>query len=270
VTVCIAAIASDGRIVTASDTLVSFGNMGSSDKVSVKMEPFHRSWTALMAGTMPECMAIIEIAQTTMEKCRPDLRSVASGFKKAYHAHLSETAADTVLGRYQMDMQEFKKTGLKKFGSERFNLLDQAIRDVAIDCEFLVFGFDEQHHPRLFTVTPPGVVSLCDKPGFWTIGSGSFAALGMLFSLGQSVDTPFEETIFNVLTAKFMAETPGVVGKHTHLFAKEEGNDFFSYPSWLEPTIRKWWEEHGKPRRDDGIIQQMRQDSMLKFALKNK
>ena len=81
----------------------------------------------------------------------------------------------------------------------------------------------------------------------------------MLFSIGQTVDNPFEETMFNVLMAKFMAETPGRVGEHTYLFAKEYDNDWFSYPTWIEPTIRTWWNDHGKQKRDETILHGMQQ-----------
>jgi hypothetical protein len=261
VTVCIAAIAGDKQIVTASDTLISFGDVGSADKVSVKMEPFHESWTALMsASDMSQCLPVIEIASENLKKSPSTLRAVTQGFKKAYRQHLAELAASQVLSNFDMDMEEFKNKGAKKFTPDVFSTLSQEIRAVNLDCEFLIYGFDGKKRPHIFAVAPPGVVSIYDKPGFWAIGSGAWAALSMLFSLAQSVDSPFEETVFNVLVSKFMAETPGKVGEHTFLFAKgDDNNRFFSYPIWWESTIRTWWNEHGKPRRDNGIVQQMRE-----------
>ena len=218
---------------------------------------------------MSQCLQILERAKDNLSKANRSLRAVAHGFKKAYQDHLSEMASDQILSRFQMDMKEFKEEGTKRFTPEMYNSLCQEIRTVKLDCEFLIFGFDKRKQPRLFTITPPGVMALYDKPGFWAIGSGSFAALSVLFSLGQTVDNPFEETLFNVLMAKFMAETPGRVGEHTHIYAMQEGNKWFSYPMWLEPTIRKWWNDHAKPRRDEGILQQMRQNSILKMAFKD-
>jgi 20S proteasome alpha/beta subunit len=260
VTVCIAAIASDGHIVTASDTLISWGNFVSSDATSVKVEPFHGSWLAMMSGDMSQCLPIVERATEKLEGKPSTLSIIKRGFREAYKEHLAETAADQVLSNYNMEMKEFKKNGAKIFTPEVFNSLNQEIKAVSLDCSFLVYGFDERGFPHILSVEPPGKVASFDKPGFWAIGSGSFAATGMLFSLHQSVDCSLNETIFDVLAAKFMAETPGVVGEHTHFYVHEKNCDWFSYPAGLVPAMRNWWNDKGKPRRDNTVLQQFRRE----------
>jgi hypothetical protein len=263
-TVCVAAITSDvssgkAHIVTASDTLISLGHYTSSDATSVKMEPFYESWHAMMAADdISQCVPIIAKVSEMLKGGSNTLAVVSGAFKKAYKQHLSELAADQVLAPFDMDMSEFKKNGAKVFTPEVFNSLSQEIKGVALDCSFLVYGFDERKWPHIFTVDPPGKVSIYDKPGFWAIGSGSFSALGMLFSLHQSIDRNFFETIFNVLAAKFMAETPGVVGEHTFFYLHENGCDWFRHPVGVVESMRHWWNEKGKPKLDAEVLRHFR------------
>jgi Proteasome subunit len=272
-TVCIAAITSDtpakSHIVTASDTLISFGRYNSADATSVKMESFYGSWHAMMAAEdVSQCIPIIARATENLQGEPETLSAVSRAFKKAYKEHLSEIAADQVLSHFDMGMAEFKKNGSKLFTPEIFNSLSQEIRNVTLECSFLVYGFDEKNWPHIFAVDPPGRISVHDKPGFWAIGSGSFAALSMLFSLHQSVDRGFFDTIFNVLAAKFMAESPGSVGEHTFFYIHEKDCDWFKHPVGVVETMREWWNNKGKPKLDPEVLKHFHRQDFTFYSTK--
>ena len=127
-----------------------------------------------------------------------------------------------------------------------------------VDCSFLVCGQDEKKIPHIFSIESPGNVSVHDIVGFHAIGSGGFAAMTMLYWLGQKQVLPQAETIFNVYAAKFMAESPGIVGERSYLFIKEFGCIASLHPANLDATMRAWWNEKGKPRRDEGIVQEIK------------
>jgi hypothetical protein len=131
------------------------------------------------------------------------------------------------------------------------------MRKVKAGCQFLACGFDAGRRPHLFVVDEPGTDSVYDKPGFCAIGSGSYAATGMLYYLEQRIDRTVHETIFNVCAAKFMAEKVPGVGQQTHLHIQKQGCNAFVLKSWVIPTIKKEWQERGQPRMPDGLLEQL-------------
>ena len=166
-------------------------------------------------------------------------------------------AADKVLGRFGMDMKTFVKSGKRRFTESAYAILHNEIREVKLGCEFLVAGFDAAKHPHIFTVSEPGIDSVYDKPGFCSIGTGKWAAEGMLYYRQQTVDRTLHETVLNVCAAKFMAERIPGVGETTFLFVKKEGCNAFMLESWVLPTIRAEWEKTGAPRIPDGLLKQI-------------
>jgi hypothetical protein len=186
VTVCIAALTRKNYIATISDQMISTA-YASVDNAIVKVESIHKDWSAMMASDdLTQCIPIIERAEAFFRGRANTLQNVRASFKRAYQKHLSEMAADEILGRFNMDMETFLKSGRKRFTESQFNSLCEKIQGVKTDCQFLVYGFDERKRPHLFVVREPGADHVYDRPGFCAIGSGGYAAEGMLYSLGQS------------------------------------------------------------------------------------
>jgi hypothetical protein len=232
--------------------------LASLDASTVKVEEFHDEWAALIAADdLTQCIPIIEIARDEFAGKPNKLRVARSCFTRAYRRRLAERAEGQVLGRFLCTAKEFKERGKHLFTEKVYNELASEIGKIKGDCDFLIYGFDARNMPHLFTVSDPGVDEIHDKPGFAAIGSGMYAANGMLYQLGQTVDRNVYETIFNVCAAKFTAERVAGVGKDTFLFVKKQGCRAFSRASWLLPTIRKAWEEQGQPRVPEGILKQM-------------
>jgi len=50
-----------------------------------------------------------------------------------------------------------------------------------------------------------------------------------------------------------MADKVGV-GRHTYIFIMKPGSGMCSIPTWVEPTIRKTWEENIQPRIPDDLV----------------
>lgn len=262
VTVCIAAISCEGYIVTASDMMIACA-LSSSDVATIKLEQFHKEWIVMMAGDdITQALPIIGKAETYFQKRANTLNVARNCFKRAYQNHLGELAADNVLGRFGLDMETFRKSGRRRFTEPVFNSLCEEIRKVKASCQFLACGFDEGRRPHLFVVDEPGTDSVYDKPGFCAIGSGSYAATGMLYYLEQRIDRTVHETIFNVCAAKYMAEKIPGVGAETFLHVKAQGCQAFTMETWVEPTIRKVWNDQGRPRVPQGIIEQIKRAHM--------
>lgn len=270
-TVCIAAIASDPTrtnpyIVTASDTMIQ-GSTFAPDANTVKSEPFHPDWTAMMASDdLAQCVPIIDKAQEYFKNRKNTLAVARSVFKRAYQRHLAEMREDAVLSGYKMTCEDFAKHGKRRFTERTYEDLRARMEAIEPKSEFLVFGFDSTKRPHIFCVEGVGTDRVLDKPGFCAIGSGKWAADAILFYLEQSIDKTLEETIFNVCAAKFAAERYGV-GKHTYLFVKRRGSIMFSWKSGMLEDIRKAWEEKGAPRVPAGVIEAIKQRSALLAGL---
>jgi hypothetical protein len=269
VTVCIAAIARDGYanepergdevIVSVSDKkLTLFYTSG--DGVVSKRFHFHSEWTALMAGSdITPCVEIMQAATGLLSGKHNTLRNIASAVKTAYQNRLQELIEDRILSRYGMKLQEFKASGKNQLTVEIFNSICSQIDNTSLECEFLVFGFDDNKIPHIFVVTNPGIVNVYDKPGFWAIGSGASAALSMLFYRGQNEDTEMEKALYHACEAKFMAETASDVGIETQFFISKHGHDTMSHKSTLLEVIRREWEKQGKPKFPRNVIKRIKE-----------
>jgi hypothetical protein len=255
-TLCMAAITQENYILTVSDTKVE-GLISSSDGCTVKMDPFAEDWNAMWASSdMTQCSSVVERAGRYFRNRANELHVARSCMKRAYQKHLSEMAADQVLGRFNVDMEGFLKSKSKRFADRISENLATQIQQIKVDWEFLAFGFDSHKQPHLFVVEEPGTDSVYDRLGFCAVGSARHAAEGLLLYLDQSRICTLHKTLINLLFAKFMAEKTGI-GKQTFIFAKKPGSTMFSMPLWIEPTIRDKWDKEVSPRVPDDLMREI-------------
>jgi 20S proteasome alpha/beta subunit len=252
---CIAAITGragidqqEDSIVTASDTRLSFGGDFSADG-STKIHVFHREWATMIAGDdIAQHRSVIERARVLLRGKSGKLTVVMDAFKKAYQDEFRAFIEDGLLSRFGMTMEDFKKRGKTQLLPEVFTEFSLTIKIASLGCRFLVYGLDDKKIGHIFTVSNPGKCELRDKPGFWAIGKGATSALSMLAALKQVRGrSTFEETIYNVLAAKYISEGASDVGRETYLFIKKYGTDGYSNKLGLEEEIRKIWETEGRP-----------------------
>jgi hypothetical protein len=263
-TVCIAAITKEKYIVTASDRMVS-GEI-SSDNCMTKSEQFHEDWSALISGDLASYAPILQRAKILLAQQENTLANASASLLRAFKEQLAQNAGDRVLGRFGMTMQDFLTKGKKQFRLEEHMSLWQEINAERLNCDFLAFGFDRDKTPHIFRVCEPGILEVYDKLGFWAIGSGEIAAKTMLYYYGQNVDARLPESLYRVITAKFMAERAPGVGKDTSLYVSKHGCFAFSQPYMLLHEIRASWEEKGKPQPSPDIIPKLEADCKTRIS----
>src|ERR1700682_5477719 len=157
---------------------------------SVKAEWISPHWLALFAGNdISPCVPICDMARANMTGRTNTIDSITSSFTSAYQNYLSNLAADKVLGRWKLTMEEFEDSGRKKFGQDNFDLLFSQITEVRLQCQFLVCGFDVVGLPHIFTVRNPGTAESYDTPGYYAIGDGAGAVISMLGFFRQNIIT---------------------------------------------------------------------------------
>jgi hypothetical protein len=187
--------------------------------------------------------------------------SIRITVNKAFKQFVSEWVMDGMLPAYNMDIEEFKKTGRKFLGDDLFREVAKRMNDEVkkyLTDELLVIGWGKSELSAMIHQKSAITSSSHALSGMAAIGSGGEVALSTLLLLGQSRYTPLEEALYNVAAAKFMAEKSegDDVGRATGMFIARQrvaGDD----PQLLAGTriqdneikeIRELWEKHGKPK----------------------
>ena len=155
-------------------------------------------------------------------------------------------------------MEEFVKEGKKFFGLPLFTDMKYQVDSVRLGSALMIYGYDDKAVPHIFTVDDDAGYENHDLYGFWTIGSGASVAISSLTFGQQGITNGENETFYQVITAKFMAESVGGVGKSTHvLLIREDGNARVFTTSILA-AIKDMWKNFGMPRVPDGAIDAVR------------
>jgi hypothetical protein len=265
VTTCITAIVdrfwdkedTESLIVAASDTRLSFGGLYASEGV-VKYKPFHRDWSALIAGNdISQAIPVTERASELLRGKSGAANVVRREFKRAYQEHRREVMADIYLSSFDMTIPKFNLVGKRQMNRELHADFSFRIKNYDLGCTFMVYGFDDDGDPHIFTVSNPGSADPYDKPGFWAIGAGQTSAISMLTALRQHPSrSSLHETIYNVLAAKYTSEIswPRTVGQETWLFVHKRGCSVWAHKEGMETEVREIWENEGRPRTNSNAV----------------
>src|ERR1700676_597257 len=207
-TVCIVSHSyGENSFVAVADSMLSTSDM-SHDKLAIKTFGIGDNWLCMFSANDMSPVVAISNSVRDAVKTPTSLGDIIAAFQSAFRKELVSKAETSILAPLNMDMAEFRKSGLASLGPEIFSRIFYQIEQLNLDATFLVYGFDD-HKPHIFTIQNRGEVSHYDQPGFWAIGSGQTSALGSLFSLsGQSVSVRSVENVLYLLCkAKFSAES---------------------------------------------------------------
>ena len=264
-TLCGAAIAAGGYIVSISDKLISNGIV-SADGVSTKLNMMDRvgnNWVAMIAGEdITQSVFILDRAAKLFRGKQNTLEKAHAAFKNAYRGHMADMVESGVLGRYKLSMRQFVNRE-HKLTDAMYYSINEKILTYKAPVQFLVFGFDKEQMPHLFTAVD-GLTHSYDLPGFCCIGTGGPLADVTLYLLGQKNTMSLDETVFNLCAAKFMAERAGVgVGQETHLYLQQPGTNTTRWrDNDMLNGIRQIWEKECAPRIPTEAIELIRNSGL--------
>jgi hypothetical protein len=233
----------DRRIVALADMRVSHGDY-SNENAATKGLWLPRNWFALYAGNdVAPARPIVDAVSKIITERKNTLETMTTAFEQAYKEHLSKTAANKVLGRWNIDMKTFLEKGREYFGEDVFDNMCAQIERVKLEITFLVIGFDTYEVPHIFTVSNPGLAEVRDEPGYWAIGNGDFAAVNMLCFFEQNVSKSSIHTVYHAFVAKFMAESATDVGRRTWGWMLSPKGYQMMVPE-LDGKLRAVWQQH--------------------------
>jgi hypothetical protein len=225
-TVCIAAMSpTAGVIVAVADFLLS-NDVRSIESRQIKMQTLvANSWHCLYAGDPTiffELSSYIENDLGVMN-VTPSCTDVMAAVEKSYEAALEHKIERKILAPLGLTRQELMQDGRKRLGGALFRKIVSEIREngvIDLETHLLVFGFDADLKPHLFSADSYGDCTLHDAVGFHAVGAGSLAALGWLsMNSNFRFDKKVTEIGYRLCEAKFVAETARSVGGYTLLVA---------------------------------------------------
>jgi hypothetical protein len=139
--------------------------------------------------------------------------------QRAYVAKRADLIESTILSPFAMTHSEFRKSGRRAFGDEYFRKLCDEMRQVTVDAELLVCGFDPDGEGHIFASSREqakefGPCTSYDKVSFHAIGSGSFGAMTTLYATFQyRHDEKESESIYRACEAFFAANSASGIGE---------------------------------------------------------
>ncbi len=219
VTVCIASIHSNDTIIAVSDKKITFTGLVSTEGEMTKALPT-RNWISMIAGeNISAAMPIVieVVGQDTGELSVEEFSSIC---RKAYRHQQTIGIESTILGKYDMTLEQFKESGSKTFTDKVYEHLVEGMEEYDLGAQFLFAGFDFSCAPHLFTLTHPGKVQFFDRTGYWAVGSGRHAAISHLAAYPYRRGANLAECVYQALAAKFAAESANDVGKDTDLWIR--------------------------------------------------
>jgi|GEM_PF-5043550 len=261
VSVCLALACNGGdSIITVCDKKVDFGDY-SADRTAVKNISFGKSALALFAGNEVEhADPIIERAYDISRKVgKFTVCEIADAVDFAYGETIHKEITKKVLRKRGFDVDTFRDKGKQKCTPSAYLSLCNRIDQVSVSLRFLVCGFDDENGSLTPGYSPAHIYSVdgesepknYDRIGMWAIGSGANSAMSWLayhadkghFSKHSSLPV----ATYFALTAKFMAESSGGVGRATFTIILEKGREFSYVTDKGVEEIRDFWEKQGSP-----------------------
>lgn len=258
-TVCIAAISQD-NVILASDKMISMG-FTSVDDVADKCEVLSHRWHGMMAGDdVSPLIPILEKIHRAPASTGDTLAGIAGLVSTAFQEQRDQMAEESILRPLLLDRKTFLERGREVLYESEHDLILERLKHFNLDCQLLVAGFDDDQlserprTPHIFTVTSPGKCTYYDKLGFWTIGSGQNSALSSLFASRYKVSDDLPACIYNVIAAKFTAETAPGVGKETFVTILGDRGRKISFLSGekIDSYKTKW---ASLPRIPEGLLE---------------
>jgi hypothetical protein len=179
VTVCIAALCQERRVIVAvSDMLATLGAIASDISV-IKSDILYSGWAVMTAGDDTEHIdPIVARARELIKRKRGSTtpEEVAAKLSQSYEERLQEQIRIKVLSRYGFTSKTFRDTGKKKLTASVYNSLAAKIANVRINLKFLACGFDHEGQGHIFAIDGENAPLSYDK--LWCCNGSGF--LGIL------------------------------------------------------------------------------------------
>lgn len=200
-------------IMAVSDRKFSWKDMSSD--TGWKMQTIHRKWRVMFAGPLSPMVALIDAVKVAAANAKDNsLRSFARLCSRAYREERQHIIETEILAEYDIESYSAYQA-LKATDRDLFEVIAEQIRKQEEGWNLLFLGFDDVDRPHIFVITEYGKIQYCDTESFAVIGSGAWAAHNALSRFGFHKFLPRGYATYELLVAKFVAESAEGVGENT-------------------------------------------------------
>lgn len=238
-------------IVCASDRLLSGDGLSLHLSLGTKVAELHddhpntpgaSSWLIGHAGDPAHYLPMVTAIRraTTPASAQSDVVEAA---RKAYGKERERVVAETLLSPYDHDLtlREFLQTGLRKFGTDEFGRICEAIEAFRWEFQLLIGGVSREGSVRIVSFNDPGVVRLHNVEGVAAIGDGAALALGHLWPTYDRYGA-MRPALYRMLEAKFVSEATRTVGPDTVVLSMSQDGKVSMVSGENCEAFRRLWE----------------------------
>lgn len=227
-TTCVAAVCDEGNaIVLVADKMIGMGYVESELEIT-KMRQIHPEWWMLFAGDdIASIFDIVDYAKAELDQRKPaSIAQIQNAVKGAFVRKRKEDAEALYLTPIGWNIIDFNRDGHHQLPN--FSEIQSRIDSYTLSIELLVAGFDGGKG-HVFTLygygEKRGIPNRADIPGFDSVGSGSTAAMYMMFYRDLGPKTSVREAVYYALEGKYFGEQASGVGASTDLFVARPGKE---------------------------------------------
>ena len=227
-TVCIAASCDSGRaVVVASDRMLSAPFLTVEfDHQDAKIDQVGANCVALSAGDAL-CVEDVLIGGlgAASQLQNPPIATLAEHIKQQFCQVRKQRINDFILGPRGLNFDVFYGGAINTIPRDLAMLIDNNIQSFKLGTTILLGGVDNSGS-HINCISDPGTMACFDRVGYHAIGIGERHGLLKLVSLGQHPSQTTNETVFNVYSAKRVAELAPGVGQATSMrIVRRDGTD---------------------------------------------
>jgi 20S proteasome alpha/beta subunit len=237
-TVCIAAICSDGKsVVVCADRMFTFPGLSVEfETLERKIEQIGSRCIAMSAGNSANAMEVIDRVRRKLGgNPNPAVQELAEIFREEYATVRNKMAQEhVIMPMLGADFDRFRLHGVPL--ATYLEKQPGAFQNITVMCsqqnlgaDLLIAGIDSTG-AHLFLVGHPGACGQLDKLGYAATGSGGIHATIRLSLGGQNRSRDLMETLAEVYSAKRAAEVAPGVGEATDVAIIDSEIRFCSKP----------------------------------------
>ena len=259
-TVCIAAISENVKLVGASDRMITSGDI-EFEPPQPKIWQLTASIVAMYSGdtaVLTEILHAVESDVNARLLKDPDtwlaVREVADLYRAHFHAALRKRSESKILQPLGLDMKSYieKQKGMdsdvvealtEKLTLYQFDDSPQSVIFAGIDLDGPQPENGRRTHAHIY-VARDADITCEDRVGFASIGIGQFHAESHFMFEGHAKSAPFPDTILRTYFAKKRAEVAPGVGAQTDMFAIGPGlGTYFQLGDHVLVELGSIWKE---------------------------
>ncbi len=213
-TICIAAITDNNKILAITDKMVTIG-MPVATRYEIsennKAIKLTEKCIALFAGNVVYANEILEITKVKMSVLttpNPSILDITNLMKSAYFEYWSQQLDNQLFQRYSLTLATFMQNQ-RNLNEELVKKVNEILANANLGVDILVAGIDTT--PHLFYIGNPGTITSLDGIGYALIGSGSQHAQLSLIENEYHSGISQKDGLYALIEAKKRAEyDPGV------------------------------------------------------------